>query len=220
MNHYKAVLFDCDGVLIDTEPVWFEVLKAALAECHLCSALEPAAVVGKPLISCIELLESELGVDLGDDFGRRFRRLTTNLPDCTFVASEAAEPVLSTLIDRHVPIAVVSNSPHRQVRRLLSAGGLGRFFSDRHIISGPEIQAFKPDPAGYLLAAQVVQVPIANCLIVEDSEPGLKAAVAAGAGGVLAYRHVCSCSHHPDSLSIDSLKQVLEQVIEVEDSRD
>jgi HAD superfamily hydrolase (TIGR01509 family) len=172
-----AIIFDCDGTLVDSEGVQAEVFSELLAGqgWTLGAADCLAAFRGRRLAACMAELETRFG-KLRHDFETAFRARAGELLMTQLREIEGATALLDALAH---PICVASNAPRAKIEMCLAITGLGRFFGER-IFSAYEVGAFKPDPGLFLHAAAAMRAEPARCLVVEDSEPGVVAALAAG----------------------------------------
>ena len=171
------VIYDCDGVLVDTEPIANRVLAAMLtAEGY---PIDPPTCVerfiGRPVPETVREVELELGRSLAPDFSERVYRGVLD----AFVAEPRVVPgvreALDTLAGRR---CVASSSAPGYLREVLGAVGLwGRF---ERVFSATEVPRGKPAPDLFLHAAASLGVPAGRCLVIEDSPAGVRAAVAAG----------------------------------------
>lgn len=185
---FEAILFDCDGVLVDSEPITNGVLCQMLGEAGW--ALSPdecmRIFVGKTVRSEAARIEAATGRPLTDAwmaefYARRNARLQAELAAIPN-APEAVRAVHALLGGR---IACASGADRQKVEMQLAQVGLAPLFAGR-IFSGHEMPATKPAPDVYLAAAAAVGLPPARCLVVEDTVTGVTAGVAAGAT-VLGY---------------------------------
>jgi len=172
------VIFDCDGVLVDSEPlamrVLLRMLSAAGAQLQEDEAYE--AFLGKSLASVCEILRSDYGVALGSDALERMRR------DLNGVIRDELQPIpgmAETLAGLNRPVCVASSSQVERIRLSLQVTGLGGYFGD-HVFSATMVQRGKPAPDLFLLAAERMHVAPAHCMVVEDSPAGVTAALEAG----------------------------------------
>jgi HAD superfamily hydrolase (TIGR01509 family) len=176
-----AVLFDCDGVLVDSEPITDRVIAASLGRHGLSLAVSEihALFLGGTMAGVAEEAR-RLGAALPPDWVDRvyeemFAELAKGTPLVPGISG-----VLDALDAAGIPYAVGSNGPHRKMQITLGQHpGLhvrlrGRIFS-RHDVARP-----KPAPDLYLHAAAALKSPPAACVVVEDSPPGARAARAAG----------------------------------------
>ena len=180
---FEAVLFDCDGVLVDSEPITNGVLCQMLNEAGW--ALTPAQCmewfIGKTVRSEAERIEAHTGQPLTDAwmaafYKRRNVRLEAEL-QAIDGALDAVAAVHARLGGR---IACASGADRYKVEMQLQKVGLAPYFAGR-VFSGHEMPATKPAPDVYLAAAAALGVPPQRCLVVEDTVTGVTAGVAAGA---------------------------------------
>jgi HAD superfamily hydrolase (TIGR01509 family) len=177
----KAVIFDCDGVLVDSEPLANRLLAQALtrlgwpmdeAECT-------ERFIGLSMPAVDDLVRARLGDGVPDDWVAHYR-----LEYHARLASEIeAIPGIAAVID-HVEqlglkTAVASSGGHAGMAVKLKTTGLWDRFAGR-IASSEDVGAGKPDPAVYLHAAAMIGIAPDACLAIEDSPMGVRAGVAAG----------------------------------------
>ena len=174
-----ALLLDCDGVLVDSEAIARDVLLTLAGEVgDVPGAAELGErLTGRSLTEVVALLERELGVPLPADFPERYRRLSAERFAADLRPIAGVRELLGGL---PVPAAVVSNGPPEKIRANLATTGLASFFPAGRRFSAYEIGHWKPDPALFLYAAAALGVAPAGCLVVEDSVPGVEAALAGG----------------------------------------
>jgi len=173
----EAVLFDCDGTLVDSETLTAEVYCELLT--GLGHAPEPEAILrgcrGKQLAVFLAELETQFGA-LPEDFITTFRGRLGGVLRERLREIDGAAALLAGMTH---PVCVASNALRSKIELCLEAAGLARYFGDR-IFSAYEVNAWKPDPRLFLHAAQAMGAAPARCLVVEDSEPGVAAGLAAG----------------------------------------
>ena len=172
------VIFDCDGVLVDSEPISMSVLLAAIAEAGLALSEEIAfeRFLGRSLSNVCEILQREFGVGLGagalermrEKLFARFRRELKPVPGVTEMLRKLA-----------TARCVASSSQPERIRLCLDVTGLLDSFASR-IYSATMVSRGKPAPDLFLLAARRMGVAPRDCLVVEDSPAGIAAAKAAG----------------------------------------
>jgi HAD superfamily hydrolase (TIGR01509 family) len=198
-----AVLWDLDGTLVDTEPLWFEA-EFALAERHGATwgAEQAKALVGNSLHVSGEYIRSQM-------------RLTISVEDIleelmVFMEANTAEratfrpgglELLSGLRAADVPCALVTMSYRRLVDPLLPRIGHGAFAA---IVCGDEVEHGKPHPEAYLRAAEMLGVDPAACVVIEDSPGGAAAGAAAGAR-VVVVPHVVEVPPGPGRVQLPTL---------------
>ncbi|MBS0466794.1 MAG: HAD family phosphatase [Proteobacteria bacterium] len=180
---FEAILFDCDGVLVDSEPITNGVLCQMLNEAGWPLPPEECMrlFIGKTVRSEAARIEAETGRPLTDAwmaefYARRNVRLQAELVAIPN-AIEAVRAVHARLQGR---IACASGADRQKVEMQLAQVGLAPLFAGR-IFSGHEMPRTKPAPDVYLAAAAALGVPPARCLVVEDTVTGVQAGVAAGA---------------------------------------
>jgi HAD superfamily hydrolase (TIGR01509 family) len=177
---YGLVIFDCDGVLVDSEPVSNRIFAAALSEIGLEMSYEEVCreFIGLTLSRCIEIVESRLGRPVPEGF-------VDDLQARTFQAMrESLKPVrgVAEALDRiELPVCVASSGEPDKMRLTLGLTGLAGRFEGR-MFSASEVARGKPFPDLFLHAARVMGVEPHACAVVEDSLPGVRAARAAGMG--------------------------------------
>lgn len=186
--HFSAVLFDCDGVLVDSEGITNQVLRQKLEESGWKLSYEECFAIfhGKAVRNETARIEAETGQPLtdawmADFYARRNQRLQAELqPEPGAIATVQG---LHALFDGR--IACASGADALKLDLQLKKVGLWDYFEGR-IFSGQELPKNKPAPDVYLAAAAGVGVPSDRCIVVEDSLTGIAAGVAAGAA-VIAY---------------------------------
>ena len=183
MLAFDAVLFDCDGVLVDSEPITHRVLREQLAESGWVLTQEECLHIflGKAVRSEAGRIEAHTGQPLTDAwmatfYARRNEALQAELQAIPR-AAEAVAAVHERLQGR---IACASGADRAKVELQLAKTGLAHFFDGR-VFSGHEMPRTKPAPDVYLAAAAALGVEPGRCLVVEDSATGVTAGVAAGA---------------------------------------
>lgn len=180
----SLVIFDCDGVLVDSEPLEGLVMVNALRELGLEMSLDEwiATYKGWKLADCLAQLGTRLGRPLPGDFTVNYRARSAEAFQRELQAMPGVPEALARI---PVPMCVASNGPREKIILNLTITGLLRYFEQR-VFSAYEIDSWKPDPGLFLHAAVSCGVPPTECVVVEDSETGVRAGVAAGMR-VLAY---------------------------------
>jgi HAD superfamily hydrolase (TIGR01509 family) len=180
--NFQAVLFDCDGVLVDSEAITCGALRDMLDEngWRLELAECMAHFVGHTVRSRAALIEAHTGKPLTDAFMDEFYRRRNIRLENEITAIEGIHDAVRHVHERcEGRIAVASGADRYKVEMMLQRVGLAQFFEGR-IFSGHEMPRSKPFPDVYLAAAVHLQVDPANCLVVEDTSVGIAAGVAAG----------------------------------------
>ena len=179
---FEAVLFDCDGVLVDSEAITCGALRDMLEEngWRLELAECMAHFVGYTVRSRADLIERHTGKPLTDAFMDEFyRRRNSRLENEITLIDGALDAVQYWHTQCQGRIAVASGADRYKVEMMLQRVGLASFFEGR-IFSGHETPRSKPFPDVYLAAASHLDVEPARCLVVEDTPVGIAAGVAAG----------------------------------------
>jgi HAD superfamily hydrolase (TIGR01509 family) len=179
---FEAVLFDCDGVLVDSESITCGALREMLEEngWRLSLAECMAQFVGHTVRSRADLIERHTGKPLTDAFMDEFYRRRNIRLENEITAIDGIHDAVRHVHERcEGLIAVASGADRYKVEMMLQRVGLSQFFEGR-IFSGHEMPRSKPFPDVYLAAAAHLQVDPAQCLVVEDTTVGIAAGVAAG----------------------------------------
>jgi HAD superfamily hydrolase (TIGR01509 family) len=169
------VIFDCDGVLVDSEWASAAAWAAALdRHGHRLDDEEFRGFIGRTDRSLAESYGPLLGTDSRDLLAEAEVEMRRVVRD-----GLAAFPDALDLLDRlEVPVAVASNSDRWRLRAVLEAAGLGSRFGVS--VAGDEVARPKPAPDIYLKAARLVGIDPPGCHVIEDSPTGIRAALAAG----------------------------------------
>ena len=207
---FEAILFDCDGVLVDSEPITNGVLCEMLNEAGWLLAPEECMrlFIGKTVRSEAARIEAETGRPLTDAwmaefYARRNARLQAELVAIPN-APQAVRAAHGLLQGR---IACASGADRQKVEMQLAQVGLASYFGDR-VFSGHEMPRTKPAPDVYLAAAAALKVDPARCLVVEDTVTGVTAGVAAGAT-VVGYSPSSVGHSSPEALRAAGAVQVI-----------
>jgi len=172
------LIFDCDGVLVDSEGLMNQVWVDALAEQGLVMTVEEAIFIfrGHKMTKCVADAEALLGRKLPENFVPDYRARTAEV----FRTDLKPIPHITEALDMiPVPNCVASSGPPEKIKLALEVTGLLPRFQGR-LFSAYDIGIWKPDPGLFLHAAKVMGVPASECIVVEDSVPGVQAAMAAG----------------------------------------
>jgi HAD superfamily hydrolase (TIGR01509 family) len=189
LDSFDAVLWDMDGTLVDTEPVWISA-ELALAERHgaAWSHEQGLRLVGKDLMDAAELIRSGMGIDVARE------QIIEEMLD--FVVDEVrrevpwrpgARELLASLREAGVPCGLVTMSYTRLVEPVVAALPPGAFDV---VVTGDAVDYGKPHPEPYLAAARRLDVLASECLAIEDSDTGARSAVAAGCTVLCVPLHV------------------------------
>ncbi|MFT3812651.1 MAG: HAD family phosphatase [Acidovorax sp.] len=180
---FQAILFDCDGVLVDSEPLTCGALRDMLDEAGWPLTLQEcmALFVGKMVRSQSALIERHTGRPLTDAWMAEFYARRNAALEASLTAIDGAVDAVRAVHGRlQGRIACASGADRAKVEMQLAKVGLAPYFAGR-VFSGHEMPASKPAPDVYLAAAAALAVPPGRCLVVEDTVTGVAAGVAAGA---------------------------------------
>ncbi|CAA9503324.1 MAG: Putative phosphatase YieH [uncultured Solirubrobacteraceae bacterium] len=182
---FDLVIFDCDGVLVDSEPISNRVLAEHLTAIGLPTTTEESMdrYMGGSLESVLDDVQRRLGRPAPEGFVARYRADSYRAFASELRAVEGIEAVLDALDG--TPTCVASSGEHEKLRRTLGQTGLLPRFEGR-IFSATEVAHGKPAPDLFLHAAAVMGADPARCAVVEDAPVGVQAALAAGVA-VFAY---------------------------------
>lgn len=188
------VIFDCDGVLVDSEIISAQVsvdcLKAAGVERSLDYILETYR--GKSVAECTRMIAEELSstaewqqlsatekTERGAQFWRTIQLQTLVACERELEPVKGVMAVLDYLRDQQIPFCVASNGKHEKMRTTLVKTGIISYVQDR-VFSFEDVTRSKPAPDLFLHAAKTLNVAASEAIVVEDSLTGIQAAVAAG----------------------------------------
>lgn len=205
---FDAVLFDCDGVLVDSEALTNAVLRDMLQELGwtLSSKECMARFVGKTLREERLTIEAHTGQPFSQDwledfYQRRNQALNASLE----IVAGAFDAVAAAQVHAPLGIACASGADRFKVEMQLNKVGLMSFF-EGNIFSGHEMPRSKPAPDVYLAAARHLKASPQRSLVVEDSVAGITAGVAAGA---TVWAYCPEGSHQPAQALMQAGAQVL-----------
>lgn len=177
---FEAVIFDCDGVLVDSETLENQVFVECAADLGLVLTLAEAVELykGRKLAECIADVEERLGRCVPDSFVADFRVRSAKVFEDHLQPIPGVEAVIQTLQALSVPFCVASSGPREKIEANLGITGLLTYFQES-VVSAYEVGSWKPDPDLFLHAARTLDVAPETCAVIEDSLPGVQAGVAA-----------------------------------------
>ncbi len=179
---YDLVIFDNDGVLVDSEPISNRHLAAYLTELGHATSYEDSIrdYMGSAMHRIHELVLERSGERLPADFDDVFHARVFAAFERELEAVAGVAGVLEKLVADGVPYCVASSGSHARIRVGHRAAGLDRWFEDARIFSSEDVGRGKPAPDLFLYAAERMRVEPGRCVVVEDSPLGVQAANAAG----------------------------------------
>lgn len=177
----RLLIFDCDGVLVDTEPVSNRIFAEAITAAGLPTTFEDsmARYRGRSTAACIAMIESALGRALPEGWLAGVNARLWEEFDKGVAAVPGAEAVIHAARQAGIRICVASSSGLPRIRKTLASAGLLDQFGDA-LFSASMVCHGKPAPDLFLHAAEVMDAQPADCAVIEDSVPGALAGRAAG----------------------------------------
>ena len=174
-----AVIFDCDGTLVDSEPLARTAWERALAPYgYALTDADAEASVGLPYPRVHAYFAERAELPAAEPFWGEFSGELFAVIDSELAPFDDAVGAARELRSRGVPVAVASSSPRDRLHRTLRRAGLLDAFDVT--VAGDEVTNGKPAPDMFLLAAERLGAPPEECVVIEDSPPGVQAGVAAG----------------------------------------
>jgi HAD superfamily hydrolase (TIGR01509 family) len=177
-KRFDLVIFDCDGVLVDSELITNRIFVRMLNELGLTLSLSDMfeQFVGRSMPQCLAVVTELLGRPVPDNFVEEFQHRSAAALRSELKAVADIETVLAAL---RVPFCVASSGTHEKMRTTLGITGLLPQFAGR-MYSVTEVARSKPHPDVFLHAASQQGVAPAACAVIEDTPTGVRAGVAAG----------------------------------------
>ena len=175
---YELIIFDCDGVLVDSERITARVFADMLGELGLALTVQDIfdQFVGKSMDQCLGILSRSFGWEVPAEFAPEYRARSGLALHSEVRPVAGIESVLAAI---RVPFCVASNGTHEKMRTTLGATGLLDQFSGK-MFSVADVSRGKPFPDLFLHAAARFGTPPSKCAVIEDTPTGVSAGVAAG----------------------------------------
>jgi HAD superfamily hydrolase (TIGR01509 family) len=211
-DFFSAILFDMDGTLVDTEPMWLAAETELMARYdYEWTEQDQANCLGGPLDRVGKYMFDLAGnIHSPEYFTETLISLTQSHMREGAALMEGAQELMSLCQNLELPMALVSASPRVLVNTVLDNFKVHNFLIT---ISSDDVTKVKPDPEGYLAAAKQLNVSIEDCLILEDSATGVTAASASG-GLVVAIPHLVPISEGKRIRTVPSLTVLSRQRLE------
>jgi HAD superfamily hydrolase (TIGR01509 family) len=178
MKEISLIIFDCDGTLVDTESLTAHLMTEMLQGLGIDIGLEACTsrFIGTKFSDVVAFVQSHgFSID-PDSFEKDYR------DRCKVLFKEKLKPipgVISMLEGLKVPYCIASNGPKEKMEITLEAAGLHPYFPKQNIFSAYDIKKWKPEPDLFHLASEKMGQPARNCMVVEDTIHGVKAALSA-----------------------------------------
>jgi HAD superfamily hydrolase (TIGR01509 family) len=182
MSDLELVIFDCDGVLVDSEVISNEVLARVLTAEGLPTTLAHARreYQGLLLTQVVERAQQSLGRALADDWVERFERERAEAFHRDLQPVPGAANTVQRVKDAGVRVCVASQGSLEKTRMTLGLTGLRSLFPAKALFSGQLVPRAKPHPDLFLHAAATMGARPSRCTVIEDTVSGVTAAIAAG----------------------------------------
>ncbi|MEU1277784.1 HAD family hydrolase [Streptomyces sp. NPDC005805] len=179
---YDLVIFDNDGVLVDSEPISNTILAAYLTELGHPTSYEDSLrdYMGSAMHRIHDLVRERTGQALPAGFDDTFHARVFDAFERELTAVDGVVDVLGKLRADGVPYCVASSGSHERIRVGHRTTGLDRWFGEGIVFSAQDVGRGKPAPDLFLHAARAMGVAPERCVVIEDSPLGVRAAVAAG----------------------------------------
>jgi HAD superfamily hydrolase (TIGR01509 family) len=179
---YDLVIFDNDGVLVDSEPISNTILAAYLTELGHPTSYEESIrdYMGSAMHRIHELVQERSGQRLPEEFDDVFHGRVFAAFERELQPVPGAVQLLEKLAADEVPYCVASSGSHERIRVGHRKTGLDRWFDEGRVFSSQDVGRGKPAPDLFLYAAERMGVAPERCVVVEDSPLGVRAANAAG----------------------------------------
>lgn len=205
----ELILFDCDGVLVDSEMISARAFSTVLAKAGI--TMTPEAVFkefkGGSMAASIAYVEKVLGGPAPIDIEAAYRQESFDMYRTQMTAVDGVEEILKRLT---IPKCVASNGPRNKIFLNLEITGLDHYFEGKDVFSAYDFDKWKPDPTMFLEAAKSYGIPPDRCLVIGDSIADVGAAVA---GGMICFAY----APHGDQEGLeDAGAQVFESMKAIE----
>ena len=202
----SAILFDMDGTLIDSEPLWLKAEIEVMAEvgCHW-DEQDQINCLGGPAERTERYMQerSQNIKPYGYFIDRLHEVMRARITNELDLIPNALS-LLKECKDAGIKTALVTASSRDLMTIVLKRFPIGTFDV---VVSGDDVEKSKPDPAPYLLAAKQLSVDISKCLVLEDSLTGVQSGLSSGAK-VIGIPHLVQMSEHPNLRVISSLDEI------------
>ena len=178
----KCIIFDCDGVLVDTEKIGNGILLEMASEHGFEMELEDAYrnFNGRNLKDCFLHIEEAISQKLPENFEAEYREKSF---EAFKTQVKPMEGVMSFIEELKIPYCVASSGPVEKIRLNLEVAGLLDKFENK-LFSSYQIKSWKPEPGIFLHAAKEMGFEVENCVVIEDSKAGV---IAGKRGGFEVY---------------------------------
>jgi len=178
ITQYDALIFDMDGLMVDSEPVWWRVEQTFAADQGIEWSEERArSCVGKGLEHVISTMRDQLGLTIGVEDGVRLLQREFVARQSEIRLKPGCKEIVGAARARGMSLAVASSSPTHLIHAVLDQVTMRHSFDI--LVSGVDVPQPKPAPDIFLRTAARLGIPPQQCIVLEDSVAGVRAAVAA-----------------------------------------
>ncbi|ALV22645.1 MAG: HAD family phosphatase [Carnobacterium sp.] len=177
----KAVIFDMDGVIVDTEPVYYERLHEFFKHNNIHPEIEELDnIVGSSSVDTWDAIQRIWGKELDkNQYEEEYNEFHENKPvDFKEIVDQDITVVLEWLTKEKYKIGLASSSSYDDIQEVLEQCNIKHYFHS--VLSGEMFEQSKPNPEIYLKTAEALEVQPDECLVIEDSTYGIMAGKAAG----------------------------------------
>ncbi|MEZ5105818.1 MAG: HAD-IA family hydrolase [Draconibacterium sp.] len=177
MGH-KCIIFDCDGVLVDSERISANVFQTMMRELDVVLDFDVVLeqITGTSMKENLKFFSKHLGKNLPENFEQEFRKRSYQAFKNDLKPIKGVREILDKI---KIPIGVASSGPVEKIKQNLQTTSLNHYFGE-NIFSSYQIGSWKPEPEIYLHAAKSMQFKPEECAVIEDSLVGVQAAKAGG----------------------------------------
>ncbi|MDI6783911.1 MAG: HAD family phosphatase [bacterium] len=210
----KAVIFDMDGIIIDSEPLQMIAINQVMAQWNVkLSVQEFQKMIGRKLADDFADMKKEYNILVDySTFAKQKREAYHSILENNLVEMPGLSPLLSRLLNAKYRLAVASSSVRADVDMVLNGLSIADKFAV--VASGDEVEEGKPNPALFLLAANRLNVPVTECVAIEDSNPGLRAAKDSGMKCIVVpHQHTQHQDFARADIIVDSLNDITVSLI-------
>lgn len=178
MDEIKCMLFDCDGVLVDSEEIGNKVLLSMTKEFGLRMTMEEAKMSfsGRRLKDIFQQIENRINQKLPADFEKEYRKRSYEAFKKELKPVKGVKQFIDSL---SIPYCVASSGPVEKIKSNLTTTGLAEKFGE-NIFSSYQINSWKPDPEIFLFASREMGFSPSECIVIEDSRVGVISAIKGG----------------------------------------
>lgn len=176
MKFPELIIFDCDGTLVDSEPISNQVVADMMNDLGISMTRDRSVELfaGKSFKDIIAYIEHQLEAPLSFDFEPEFRKNAQLAFEKFLLPSKG---VVSFIENLQIPYCVASNGPTIKMETTLKVTGLNKYFNEGNIFSAYDIQSWKPEPDLFLHATKKMGFLPERCLVIEDTTSGIQAAI-------------------------------------------